>query len=281
MNSRNRPHTIGRPLHPPRHLFQEWPAIARQLHRAGNNVALFCDFDGTLAPIRRDPDTVVLAPRVRELLADIAKSGVTLGIVSGRTIADVRKRVGLRHIWYAGAHGFFICDPSNHSHTLANSRQKARMKDVMRFLARSIRGARGLRLERKVVTVALHYRGAPAKSREIGRRAIAAVMELHPGLSLLSGKKVWGILPDAQSDKWAAISFILRQQRKQHGGGPRSMIFVGDDATDERVFRQMHGISVAVGKKQKTAARYYLRSPAEVRQFLERFRTIRLRGTAE
>lgn len=233
-------------------------------------MALFCDFDGTLTPIRRNPDAVELAPRVRKLLEGLTKSGITLGVVSGRKIADVRKRVRLRRIWYAGAHGLFLRDPENRTYSLEKPGQKARIREAVRLLEEQIRGVRGLRIERKIATVALHYRGAPRRSQAIARNAIARVMERDPHLCLLASKKIWGLLPDARSDKWGAISFALEREQQRNSGGRWLLIFIGDDATDERVFARMRGISIAVGKKSETAARYWLRSPGEVRKFLER-----------
>lgn len=271
MTRRRHSHTAKTRTTSPRYVFDSWREIAEQIRRA-QHVVLFSDFDGTLTPIRRDPEAVGLSPRVRDLLAEIAKSGVTLGVVSGRKIADVRKRVRLNGIWYAGAHGLFLRDPRNRSFSLARPEQKRRIQHAARLLAQYIGGARGLRLERKVATVALHYRGAPPKSQRIAREAVAKVMEHYPSLCLLSSKKVWGLLPDAQSDKWGAVSFIMQREQRRFRGERSLMIFLGDDATDERVFARMHGISIAVGKKSKTAARYWLRSPGEVRRFLERLR---------
>jgi trehalose 6-phosphate phosphatase len=258
----------------PRHLFEHWGDITRQIRRA-QHVALFTDFDGTLTPIRRNPEAVGLAPQVRELLESLSKSGITLGVVSGRKIADVRKRVRLQRIWYAGAHGLFLRDPENREYSLATPAQKARIRKASRLLAAKIRGARGLWIEQKIATVALHYRGAPPKSQQIARDAVAKAMERDPHLCLLASKKVWGLLPDAQSDKWGAISFIMGRDQRRNSSGRWLLIFVGDDATDERVFAKMKGISVAVGKKSKTAARYWLRSPGEVRKFLERLNAMR------
>jgi trehalose-phosphatase len=253
----------------PRYSFDCWSEIHRQIRRA-RQVAFFTDFDGTLTPIRRYPEAVGLSPRVRRLLEQIARTGMVVGVVSGRKVADVRKRVRVSGIWYAGAHGLFLRDPHNRSFSLATPEQKARIRAATRLLAKHIRGAPGLRLERKVATVALHYRGAPASSQRIARDAVGKVMERYPSLCLLSSKKVWGLLPDAESDKWGAISFILSRERRGRPGGRLLTIFIGDDATDERVFERMSGISIAVGKRNRTAARFYLRSPAEVRKFLER-----------
>ncbi len=258
----------------PRYLFDCWDEINGRIRRA-RHVAFFCDFDGTLTPIRRNPDAVGLAPRVRGLIEELAESGIIVGVVSGRKIGDVRKRVGLRRIWYGGAHGLFLRDREGRTHSLAKPGHKARIREAANLLARQIRGASGLRIERKIATVALHYRGAPLKSQAIARNAVARAMERDPRLCLLASKKVWGLLPDAQSDKWGAISFIMKHEQRRNSDGPWLVIFIGDDATDERAFARMSGISIVVGEKTKTAARYWLRSPGEVRKFLERLNATR------
>jgi trehalose-phosphatase len=63
------------------------------------------------------------------------------------------------------------------------------------------------------------------------------------------------------------VRFVLRHAPRR----PRTLIFLGDDVTDESVFRHMRGVSVFVGSEGgTTAARYWLRSPVEVRAFLKR-----------
>jgi trehalose-phosphatase len=258
----------------PEHLFDCWTELRGQIQQA-KHVALFTDFDGTLTPIRKNPESIRLSPRMRELLMEIEKSGIMLGVVSGRKVADVRKRVRLKGIWYAGAHGLFLRGPDNRAYSLAKPEQKARIREATRLLRKEIGGAPGLSIEHKVATVALHYRGAPPRSQRIARDAVARAMERDPRLSLLASKKVWGLLPDADSDKWGAISFIMKHGRRRNSNGRWLLIFIGDDATDERVFSRMRGISIVVGKKNKTAARYWLRSPGEVRKFLERLKAMR------
>jgi len=257
------------PNNAPKRLFDCWGEITGQIRRA-QRVALFTDFDGTLTRIRRDPEAVDLSPRVRESLVELAKSGMIVGVVSGRKVADVRRHVQVKGIWYAGAHGMFLRDPQNQSHSLARPEHKARIRAAVRVLEKNIRGARGLRIEKKIATVALHYRGAPPSSQLIARDAVARAMERDPNLCLLASKKVWGLLPDVTSDKWGAIKFIMEREQRSNSGGRWLLIFIGDDATDERVFMRMKGISIAVGKKSKTAARYWLRSPGDVHKFLDR-----------
>jgi trehalose-phosphatase len=251
----------------PQHLWKCWSRIARKIGPA-RKIALFADFDGTLVRIKKEPGRARLAPEVRRLLARIANKGAVVGIVSGRTVTDAQKRVGLKHIWYAGAHGFFLCDPSNRSFTLASPRQLKRIRAAERFLERRLSKIPGVRLEPKEATIAVHYRGAPKSSERRARGVVVEAVNEYPDLYLLTGKKLLELLPDSQTDKWKAIRFIL-QKEHMPDSGRRSVIFIGDDATDERVFRKLPDISIAVGKKHRTAAKYYLYSPAGVRRFLK------------
>lgn len=255
----------------PEHALAGWNRIEAEI-RGARRVAFFSDFDGTLARIRRHPGHVVLPERVRILFAAVARAAGLAGIVSGRGIADLRRRAGVRHIWYAGAHGFFLVTPDNRMISLLSRGERKRMSEVHRSLARRLRGLRGIHLEPKDATIAVHYRAASARSAARARRLTVAVLEEHPGVSLMAGKKMWELLPNSHIDKWTAITFILRRARQRSNGRLRLPIFLGDDVTDERVFQKMEGISIAVGKKHRTAARFYLRSPAEVARFLEQVR---------
>ena len=101
----------------PMHLWDAWGAIRRRIHTP-DRVVLLVDFDGTLARIRRHPQHARLADEVRGLLAAIADRGVLVGVVSGRSLEDIRERVGLPGIWYVGTHGFSLHPPDGYCHVL-------------------------------------------------------------------------------------------------------------------------------------------------------------------
>ena len=108
-------------------------------------------------------------------------------------------------------------------------------------------------------------------------RARAVVLALsRDNFTLLHGKRVWEFLPAGRGravNKWTGIELILRRcgfSRRDHA----AVVYLGDDATDEHVFRNLRGITVAVGKRKRTAARYYLRSTAEVRRFLQLWKEV-------
>src|SRR5437773_8732767 len=86
---------------------------AWQSRPVDGHVLLLLDFDGTLAEFNVDPAAVRLPPSRQVLLQGIAaRADFSLGIVSGRRIADVRDRSGAGlGAFYAGLHGLEIDGP--------------------------------------------------------------------------------------------------------------------------------------------------------------------------
>ncbi|HUL16727.1 MAG TPA: trehalose-phosphatase [Terriglobales bacterium] len=252
----------------PRHLFSAWDELHSRT-RGYSRCALFLDFDGTLAPIRRRPELVGLALPLRRTLQRIVRSGTLIAIISGRGLDDVRRRAGLRGIWYAGTHGYFLVSPKGRLYSLLSKKQNAQMRMISRSLRTGLRGLRGIQVEPKDATIAIHYRRANQAQAGFAREIVEELAASSKSLRLMHGKKVWEILPAGRVDKWTAVRFILQKQARARG--KTLMFYLGDDTTDEAVFRKMKGISVAIGKRQGTSARYFLRSPAEVNTFLTRW----------
>jgi trehalose 6-phosphate phosphatase len=252
----------------PRHLPAAWPDIVRAAGPAVR-LALFIDFDGTLTRIQRSHSTVRLSARVRRVLGSLVASGHLVGIVSGRTLADIEARVGVRRAWYVGDQGFLLKAPTSHTVVLASAAQRARIARVAGALRARLDGTRGISIEAKVATLTVHYRGASRASRMKARRVVLDLVGGASGLRLMPGKRVWEVLPAAPVGKARAVSFILRLARAVAPGTRWLPIYIGDDIADEQVFKGWRGVSVAVGRRHHTAARYYVWSPAEVRTALE------------
>jgi len=250
--------------HSPRPLGAAWREIAARL-AAAPRLAVLSDFDGTLAAIRRDPARVQMSAGVRDVLARLAAdSDALVGVISGRGLADVRRRVGLSGICYVGCHGYLMQDSRGHVITLVNREERAHLARVRRSLVPKLRRLRGIRIEPKEAGFAVHFREATRATAAKARALIDAVFARDTGLYLLGGEKVWEILPGPRIDKWMAISLLLMLENHADS----LLIYIGDDVTDERVFSRMHGISIVVGKDARTTADYFVESPSDVRRFL-------------
>src|SRR6266436_355957 len=79
---------------------------------AGGNrqLAVFLDYDGTLTPIVSHPEKALLSDSTRQTLQALAMQA-PVAILSGRDLDDVRQRVKIGAIVYAGSHGFDIAGP--------------------------------------------------------------------------------------------------------------------------------------------------------------------------
>jgi trehalose-phosphatase len=238
--------------------------IADQL--AGRRLALFLDYDGTLTPIVERPEAAVLDDATRDVLRRVAARH-TVAIVSGRDLADVRERVGLADLTYAGCHGFDIAGPRGsrvHEAAAAAAPQLAAAADEV---ARETASLPGVQLERKRFTLAVHYRRVREADVHAVREAVARAQARHPALRITSGKKVLELQPDVDWDKGRAVEWLIATLRLEDA----LPVYVGDDVTDEDAFRALEerGVGIAVQEApQPTAARFALRDPDEVRAFL-------------
>src|SRR5262249_26136263 len=145
--------------------------------------------------IRRERSSVRLSMAVRERLAALARRGHLIGVVSGRGLDDVRSRVGVPGLWYVGAHGFVIRTPDRHTVVLANASQQQLIARIGRRIARAVRDCRGIEIERKVVTLAVHHRNATPACERLAHDVVRSIVAAEPGLRLITGKKVWEVLP--------------------------------------------------------------------------------------
>jgi len=138
---------------------------------------------------------------------------------------------------------------------------------VKRMLTERLGFLPGIRVEDKGISIAAHYRGATAHTAHLARSILHKTLEpVQAYLHVLKGKKVWEVLPPEVQGKGRAMGLLLAEL-------PRATlpIYVGDDTTDESAFTALrHRITVRVGSRCSTKARFYLRNPDEVVGFLER-----------
>jgi len=187
---------------------------------------------------------------------------IILGIVSGRRRAELLKYVNEPRAKYLGLHGW-----EQRERSFLPGKAQSLLLRAQRMLTQPLGKLPGIRIEDKEFSFAVHYRGAPP---DVVRRARTIIRDilipLEPDLRLLEGKKIWEVLPREVEGKGAAVCGALKAL-------PRSSlpIYVGDDITDESAFAVLpRGITVRVGRARHTKARYKLRNPDEVRDFLER-----------
>lgn len=225
------------------------------------NAALFLDFDGTLAGIQDDPETVALPERGAEILQALAaRLDGALTILSGRDIRDLSRRVP-QTLWRAGGHGLETCVPGE-----APGEMPAPPAQLARMLAHAVDGLDGVRIETKGPVFAIHYRAAPHLEEALEARLQQVIAE-QSGYLLERGKMIFETKPEGASKGSALVRMM---ERAPFVG--RVPVMVGDDTTDEAAMEAANaagGWSVKVGEGA-TVAKYGLADPQAVWAWLER-----------
>lgn len=231
------------------------------------NLVIFLDFDGTLTPIVDRPDLAVLSESTRAVLRTL-KTKIPVAVLSGRELEDVRKRVAIDGIVYAGSHGFDIAGPDNIQRQ-AGTQFFPALDRAEKELREKLGDIAGALVERKRFSIAAHYRKVNNTDFPKLKASVTEVIKRHQQLRKMDGKKVYELLPGVDWDKGKAASWILENLApKQEKIRP---IYIGDDRTDEDAFRAVKGQGTGIlvtEEPRTTAAQYSLKNPSEVERFL-------------
>lgn len=263
--------TTGAPSEPP----DLWPREEEVLGRLlSARLAVFLDYDGTLTPIVARHDEAFLDPEVRGLLDALSRRCV-VAVISGRDLDDVRARVGLDALWYAGSHGFDMAGPGGWREQAVAGREAAPQLDAAEGALRAaVVAIPGAAIERKRFSIAVHWRNTPPEHAAAVEAAVDAALAGRAGLRRGAGKKVFELLPAADWNKGRALLRLL--QRLDLERPDAAVLFAGDDLTDEDAFRVVRrlergvGVLVREGPGAPSHATVRLRDPDDLARFLER-----------
>jgi trehalose 6-phosphate phosphatase len=223
---------------------------------AWSRVLLAFDYDGTLAPIVSDPARAVMRPATRRLLVALTRR-YPCCVISGRSQADAArllKGIPLQEI--IGNHGLEPWD--------ARQRFREQVEGWRPRLSQRLAQFRGVRIEDKVFSIAVHYRHS--RQKRLARSAIVAAAGTLGEVRTIGGKQVINILPLGAPHKGIAL------ERERARLGCDTAIYVGDDETDEDVFgldQPGRLLSIRVGARRQSLAPFYVPNQAAVDDLLE------------
>lgn len=243
----------------------------------GANPVLLLDFDGTLAPFRVDRFTAKPWAGVRELLMRIQRQGQTrMAVITGRPAGEIAPMLGLEpplEVW--GLHGAERLYPDGRR--VLEQGPAATMEKLAEVRESLKRDSLGGLFEDKANGAVMHWRGASARHAKLVEKRTRVLFEplaRMDGLSLLEFEA--GLELRVGRDKGGAVEAILEEMG---ASGPVAcqVAYLGDDLTDEAAFRAVNavgsrGLSALVRREwRETAAEIWLRPPAELKGFLERW----------
>jgi trehalose 6-phosphate phosphatase len=189
-------------------------AVASDPARSG----VFCDFDGTLSCIVERPDLARPVDGAAECLAGLASVFAVVGVISGRSLHDLRSRFSPDGVLLAGSYGRERAAPV----------ETHRPWDEIAAAAEEASASwDGVIVERKGAGVAIHYRLAPGRS--LDAHMLGSGLAARFGLETRPGRMVTEITEPGPG-KADALATLVREHDLA------AFAFAGDDVADAEAF---------------------------------------------
>ncbi|RMX72562.1 hypothetical protein D0869_14489 [Hortaea werneckii] len=248
-------------------------------YRSAKRRLFMFDYDGTLTPIVRDPQSATPSDRVIRNLKMLASDpNNAVWIISGRDQQFLDEWMGhITELGLSAEHGSFMRNP--HSQEWVNLTDRMDMSwqsKVLSVFEHYTQKTQGSFIERKKIALTWHYRRADPEyglymARECQKHLEHTVAKDFD-VEVMPGKANIEVRP-----RFVNKGEIARALVKDYGEGaskaPDFVYCLGDDFTDEDMFRSLnasslqpeHVFAVTVGASSKqTLAKWHLLEPADV-----------------
>ena len=241
----------------------------RERYASARRRLFLLDYDGTLVPFAAKPSSATPSPRVLNVLRSLASSGSNeVFLISGRRREDLFTWFGDLAISLVAEHGAWLRSRSSgkwESFVRDSPFWKNRIRPVLELFVERIPGSA---IEEKDFSIAWHYRESDS---ELGPSAAKELIDFlthltaNLDISVMAGNKVVEI-KSTQVNKGLFYDRHLSSRKWDF------IFCAGDDETDEYLFDMLprDSISIKVGISA-SSARYAMKDPEEVLEFLESF----------
>lgn len=235
-------------------------------------LTLLLDFDGTLVPFAPTAEEALLDDVVADVLAQLRRAGVHVIIVSGRPrrlLAPFQTRCS--GLWWAAEHGSWRCDHSGDW----QGPTAAREVDELEQLLAPFLSVEGLRLERKSLSICLHWRQCPEPRKAsviaAAERACDEWLVTHGDFERIAGVEMLEVRRRA-ANKGTAVAWA-----RERMPGAR-LIAIGDDVTDEDMFAALREdeLAIGVGPRKSTRCAFSVPGPTAVHALLRSIAELRM-----
>jgi len=257
-------------------LFENIQAVNELLNEREKTI-LLTDFDGTLTPIQKHPDLAALSEEIRQILIKFSHNKeIFLGIITGRSLKQIKKLVHIRDVLYVANHGIELEGPGIRSTCPEAKKARSTLWHIYMRLFKSLKNIEGVHIEDKGLSISLHYR--TVKKKGDVEYIISTLHDItkpfldRKMLSLSTGKMVYEIRPPVKWNKASTIQWLLTHYFPVEFSEDALLIYLGDDKADIEVFDSLmgKGLTIFVGNpSDMSTADYYVNSPEEVKVFLE------------
>jgi trehalose 6-phosphate phosphatase len=238
-------------------LVDELDSLA-QAYRDGRSLALLFDFDGTLSHLVTHPDLATCPEATLDLLASLAAlPRVLVGIISGRALADLKSKISLPNLVYAGTSGLEM----EWGDQVTVHPEAARFAPVLASAAQvaslTIRPFAGAWIEPKPFSFAVHYRQVRRDEVALCEQCLTSKLAHFSGvLDCLDGSLSLEVLPAIGWAKREALGAIITQH-----GQDVIPLYAGNDARDADAMTaaaKLGGVSIGVGPAAPVEAQHHI-----------------------
>lgn len=251
-----------------KNLFRNSAVWRKTLHDEA--LALFLDYEGTLSSMAPASRKAGLSSSMKKVLETLAVlPGVKVAVISGRSLRDLEKSVGVPGLFYFGSHGIETSFTAKKLHR-ASKGYDVLIESLRKRMISVLKDTPGVFFEDKPFSFVVHYQRAAVTAERKVRRAILDLCEYlvyQEKISVMAGDKFIEVLPPFPVDKGRSAHQFLQALGKKRF----FPVVIGDDRTDEAAFAlfRANGLTIKVGKDARySLAEYYVDSVDEVEAFL-------------
>lgn len=222
--------------------FEDLEVHLRGSLNPNKTLALLLDYDGTLAPIADHPDKTIMSIAIETIVNKLAKNpNIFLAIISGRALDDIKNKIGINGITYAGNHGLEIesADNSRHDYVLSEEILENYNRLVKDLQENAVKN--NAWVEDKRISLSFHYRAVPVNMKEAIKQEAKRIIEKH-GYTANAAHEALEAKPPVVWNKGEASVFLLKQQFGEDWPKKVNVVFVGDDTTDEDAMKKLQGV---------------------------------------
>ncbi|KAI1817664.1 glycosyltransferase family 20 protein [Poronia punctata] len=265
-------------------------AALLQRYRDANRRLFMFDYDGTLTPIVRDPQSALPSEKVMRTLSTLASDERNaVWIISGRDQDFLQQHLGhIAGLGFSAEHGSFIRHPGQTNwENLAEKLDMSWQSRVLEIFQQYTDRVPGSFIERKRCALTWHYRQA---EKDLGLQAsgeaydeLTSTVATKWDVDVMTGKANVEVRPKF-INKGEIVKRLVKEYTSETAGqdgtsdtaGLQFVLCCGDDFTDEDMFRALNNLSgarlaadhvftVSVGASNKaTLAKWHVLEPQEV-----------------
>ncbi len=241
-------------------------ALSKMKNFIDGQTLIAFDLDGTLAPIASQPWAIGIPEPIRKELATLNDHAI-VAVISGRSRSDALHHLGISPQYLIGNHGAEGLpgweDREQVFAIIANQWQ-SQLDELL-----PVNDRKGIMIENKGVTLSIHYRHV-CNIKSAHKMILEAIRKLTPQPRRIGGQFIENLLPAGAPDKGIALRILMEKS------GCRKGFFVGDDETDEDVFRlnDKNIFTVRVGISPYSDALFYLRGQNEITQLMSEINSV-------